>query len=382
MFLNRDNKSRQNMKKRPTPRSLGFVGLLLVLSMVSHAWGLTRIRDIARPLGERTNALTGYGLVVGLKGTGDNGDALIMTRPFSAMLQAMGNPISLDDLGDGKNTAYVWLTAEVGRNGARWGDQIDVQVMSVYNCKSLEGGRLIGGSLQGGSKVDNQVYAMPQGLIILPDETLPTSGVVKKGATMERDVIYDYWNEDPRTGEASFTLVLDDQHANFQIAKRIGMDINEEFSNPDELLSRGSVQTTAMVLGPKNIHITIPASQARNAPLFIARVLNLAIELPDPQAMVVIDEQTQTIVITGDVDISPVAVHVNGMMIRIADMQGAPVTNSETQWAQLDTSGQDNVKLDELIKALDRLNVDFEGKMNAIFEINKAQSLRAKLITR
>lgn len=362
-----------------------LVLVFLVLFCVSDVFGLTRIRDIARPLGERTNTLVGQGLVIGLKGTGDSGDSLVLMRPLSAMLQEMGNPISIEDLGDGKNAAYVILTAEMGRNGVRSGDQIDVKVSSISDCKSLEGGTLIAGMLQGGSKLDNTVYALAQGAVILSNPELPTNGLVKGGATLERDVLYDYWTQDPRTGEASFTLVLDDKHANFQIAKRIGMDINEEFASPDDLLSGDSVRATAMVLGPKNIHITIPAKQARNASMFIARVLDLAIELPDPQAVVVIDEQTQTIVITGDVEIAPVAVHVDGMMIRIADPQAAPVPGrvafEETEWARLDTSGEGNVKLAELIKALDLLNVDFEGKMNAIFAINNAQSLRAKLIT-
>ena len=176
--------------------------------------------------------------------------------------------------------------------------------------------------------------------------------------------------------------MLNDEHANFQIAKRIGMDINEEFADPGLALSGETVQPTAIVLDPKNIHVSIPAKQARNAPMFIARVLNLAIELPDPQAVVVVNEQTQTIVITGEVEISPVAVHVNGMSIQITDPQAGPAgTNvEETEWAQLDTSGEGGVKLAELIKALDRLNVPFEGKMNAIFAINNAQSLRAKLV--
>ena len=116
--------------------------ILLLCLIPSFAQGLTRVRDIARPLGERINQLEGLGLVTGLNGTGDGDDALGTLRPMVELLNNLGNPAKIEDL-DGSNIALVLVSATIGANGARNGDQIDVQVQSTNGAKSLRGGRLL-----------------------------------------------------------------------------------------------------------------------------------------------------------------------------------------------------------------------------------------------
>ncbi len=137
----------------------------MLLMCASPAAGLTRIRDIARPMGERTNKLIGHGLVVGLKGTGDSGNTLVAVRPMREMLEKLGNPVDMADFAKAKNFAYVLITAELGRNGVRNGDKIDVRVHSMLNAKSLKGGTLVVAPLSSSNHIaDDTLYGWAQGL--------------------------------------------------------------------------------------------------------------------------------------------------------------------------------------------------------------------------
>lgn len=359
--------------------------ILLLCLIPSFAQGLTRVRDIARPLGERINQLEGLGLVTGLNGTGDGDDALGTIRPMVELLNKLGNPAKIEDL-DGSNIALVLVSATIGANGARNGDQIDVQVQSTNGAKSLRGGRLYTALLQSNSSADDSVVAVAEGLITLPDSEVPTAGLIKSGAVVEEDIFYNYITEyDNRKEGGYFTLVLDDEHANFQVARIIRMEIEAEFAPPGDGVALSLMLPQVYVRDPKNILITIPPSQLDKAPMLIARVMDLPIELPQPVAKVVINQRTKTIAITGNVEIAPVVVYVDGLTITVINPEPQPTLRqpeiSQSEWASFDTHRSENVKLNDLISALDRLNVSAQGKINAIFEIKRASCLLARLIT-
>ncbi len=339
--------------------------------------GLTRIRDIARPLGERINKLHGAGLVVGLNGTGDGGDSLIMTRPLEVYLRNMGNPISSEELKKAKNIAYVHVTAELDRSGVRNGDLIDVQVSSMGSAKSLAGGQLIVTALRSMNLEDENVYAIAQGPVEILNSETPTVGVIKGGAVVEYDFLHQYVEYDLE-GRAVFTLVLDADQADFQTAKAVEMIINEETALPGEELAAGQ---TAFALDAKNIRVVIPEKQALHPSLFIARVLNLPVDLPEPEATVFINERTGTIAITGNVEIAPVTVHVNGLQIT---MMNPAAQNSlaarSSEWTTFDTTQSDGIKISDLTDALDRLNVPAREKIRAIYAIHQAGALRARIV--
>lgn len=381
-------------------RQLGRWVLLttLVAGVVEPALALVRVRDIARPLGERSNKLIGYGLVVGLKGTGDGGNALVTTKPLQVMLQKLGNAADVMELKDAKNVASVTVTAELGPNGVRNGDKIDIQVSSFYSAKSLEGGTLLATMLRSTNYQDSRVYAIAQGPVSIPNSVIPTVGVIQGGGDIEESYLHNYITQDQHSGRASFILVLNDEHANFQVAKTISMIINEEITAP-AANQGGSVlkteeqqsllearETLASVIDPKNIEIVIPPKLARNPAPFIARVLDLQVDLPDPQAAVVINEKTGTIAITGNVEIAPSIVHVNGLLIRIMDPEPKPEPGRpllrESQWTKFDTAGSGGVKIINLIEALDKLNVPTKQKINALYELQAVGALRARIITR
>ena len=139
------------------------LGLIISLTIAGPAAGLTRIRDIARPWGERTNKLIGMGLVVGLSGTGDSSGSLVTMRSVTAFVSNLGAPISPEEELKSKNAAVVMVTAQLGRNGVREGDKINVAVASVGDAKSLEGGMLSLTPLQGANPDDDTFIAWASG---------------------------------------------------------------------------------------------------------------------------------------------------------------------------------------------------------------------------
>lgn len=377
---------------RPTGKiSLIMLAAVFILGPATRPLaGLTRIRDIARPLGERANKLIGHGLVVGLKGTGDGGDDQMAMRPLREMLEKLGNPSDIRELTGVKNCAYVIVTAELGRNGVCEGDKIDVFVHSAGSAKSLEGGTLLLTPLRGSHYQDDRVYGVAQGPITILDTNYPTSGVVRGGVDIEDDVFHLYVDYDKYPGKAVFTLVLDDDQANWQTAKTVADIINEEVVAPEGMqagLSATpgvSAEPAAVTLGPKNIQVTIPSKQSLYPSSFIARVMNLPLDLPDPEAAVVINEKTGVIAVTGNVEIAPIVVHVNGLSIRIVEPEPQPLPQqplvTQSAWSPFDTGQSSQPKLKQLIDALDLLNVPVQDKINVIYEINRVGALRANLI--
>lgn len=366
-----------------------WLALLWLLVLAEPLGALTRIRDISRPLGERTNKLIGHGLVVGLNGTGDGGDSLVATRPLREMLEKLGNPVELEDLKDAKNFAYVVVTAQLGRNGVLDGDQIDVSVESVYGAKSLRGGTLLLTPLFGSNYEDDRLYAIAQGPVSIPDAENPTGGIVKDGADIETDIVYMYVDDEKYAGRSIFTLVIDDDQANWQLAKAIADSVNEELApvNMDGYMDEAGQAWAppATVVTPKFVEVTIPAQQAAYAAPFIARIMNLTLNVPDPEAAVVINEKAGVIVLTGNVEIAPVIVHVNGLSIRVVEPTPEPVAGQpqvkQSQWGRFDTTDRGGVKLKQLMDALDQLNVPIEDKINTLHEIHRVGALRATIRT-
>ncbi len=224
---------------------------LLVFALAHAAEGITRVRDIARPLGERGNKLIGRGLVIGLAGTGDSA----ANPSLVAMLQRLGENIAPGEEIKSKNVAEVIVTAELGRNGSRDGDEINVYVDSIRDAKSLEGGKLVLTALRGAYVEDDRIIGWAQGPVSTPNASKP-SGVVKNGAHIEIDFYHNYINYE-NDGSANFMLILDDDQSSFQVAKNIAMIINEETSDPGVAMGQANIDTgmseTAMALDARNI---------------------------------------------------------------------------------------------------------------------------------
>jgi len=361
--------------KRNVQTAMSIAVLVIAFGVCCGQVLAVKIGDITHLKGQRTNKLLGIGLVVGLKGTGDGGKYLPAIRPLAALMTQFANPIlSLNELKDAKNVAIVAVEATLPEYGVREGDRIDVKVTSIGGAKSLIGGRLLITPLQGPNKADRRIYALASGPVHVPDTTTPTVGQITQGATLEADIIYHY------VVDGKITLVLDDAHASWAMAHTIAQMISEETSEP------GKVSQIARAVDPKNVLVTVPPAERKHPAAFIARIESLDLLMPPTEARVKINRRTKTIIITGDVEISPVAISHKGLTITTAAPAaaanvavGTPQTKAEG-FVGLDPQKQGGAKLADLLDALNQLKVPAEDRITIIEELHKTGKLHARLI--
>lgn len=281
-------------------RSL-LIGAVLCLGLAMTA-DAARLRDLCEIQGARGNNLRGIGLVVGLAGTGDGSRAAIQAQ--QRMLERMDiNVQNLQDLSS-DNVAIVMVTA-VFPPFAKEGTRIDVQVSSLYDADSLEGGLLLETLLYG---IDDNVYAVAQGPVSVGGfdaggagggvaQNHVTAGRVPNGAFIEREI------PSTITDGERITLLL--KQPSFGTANNIQQAINSEF---------GAGHATAY--GAGSVNVRIPEEKQANLTAFIAELQQLEVESDIP-ARVVINERTGTIVVGGDVMIRPAQVAHGNLTIEI-----------------------------------------------------------------
>jgi len=343
--------------------------ILLTLLIASRA-DAVKIADITRIGGQRSNILTGLGLVYGLKGTGDGGDFQPAIKPLAAMLGKFSDPASVKELANVNNVALVSLTATVSSNGVRDGDHMDVYVTSLGAAASLRGGRLFVTPMQG-PMPGSGIFALSEGPITLEDPSTPTVGVVKGGCVMEADLPAKYIEN------GKFTLILEDPAASWTTASTMAKIINDA--------GDGDVgEVLAIAVDPKNVVVTIPRSERDRPDSFISRVQRLPVPMLPTEARVTINDRTGTLIMTGDVEISPVVISHKGLTISTVAPPPVPTPRSpivsEKNVIALDPGNQGGAKLQDLVNALDQLKVPAEDRISIVKELYKTGKLHAKLI--
>lgn len=270
------------------------------------------VRDISTVEGVRDNMLVGYGLVVGLNRTGDSQQTYFTVQTLANAMQKMGVLIGTGQV-EVKNVAAVFITASLPPF-ARPGAKLDVTVSSVGDAKSLEGGVLLMSALHG---PDGQIYAEAQGPLIMGGYTAgngqngkvvnsTTVGAIPNGAIVERDTSIDLHEM------KTVSLLL--RNPDFTTAKEIADVVNDDFKKP-----------VATVLDSTRVDISVADAGASSVPLLISRVQNLALSVQTP-ARVVINERTGTIVLGGDVKLTPVSVVHGNLSIEVStSYQVAPI---------------------------------------------------------
>nr|WP_321402418.1 flagellar basal body P-ring protein FlgI [uncultured Desulfobacter sp.] len=267
---------------------LGTVLCLLFLAAPATA---TRIKDMAAIQGVRSNQLTGYGLVVGLNGTGDKNNILFTRQSLTNMLKKMNLHFDKSQI-KVKNVAAVMATTNIPPF-ARIGDSIDITVSSLGDATSLKGGTLLVMPLKG---IDGNVYAIAQGAVSLAipagmndrGSHLLTARIIN-GATVEREIPFKL------QGKEKLTLSL--SRPDFTTARRVGDTINAALG-----------EGIAQIIDAGSIQLNVPESMRQeHVAEFIADVEGLSV-IPDAVAKVVINEKTGTVVIGSEVTISNVAV--------------------------------------------------------------------------
>jgi len=262
----------------------------------------TRIKDVAKVQGVRSNQLVGYGLVMGLNGTGDSNKILQTMQSQSSMLKTFGVTVSAAQM-QSKNVAAVMVTAQLPPF-VKPGDTIDITVSSMGDAKNLQGGMLIQTPLRA---ANGQVYAVGQGPVVTggfsagsggssQSKNFPTVGMTTNGAIVERDVTTELVNNG--------TITLSLSQPDFTTANRMSAAIDNQF---------GSI---SMARDPGTVSVTVPSQYSNNIVGFIAALEELYIN-PDNIAKIVVNERTGTIVMGANVTIDEVAVAQGGLSVRI-----------------------------------------------------------------
>ena len=364
--------------------SLLSFAVLFTLAAAPIAQSQTKLRDILDIEGVRSNDLVGYGIVVGLNGTGDP----VRNSPFtedslSNMLERLGVNVQGEDIRP-NNVAAVLVTATLPAF-ARSGSSIDVSVASIGDAGSLEGGTLILTPLRG---ADSQVYAVAQGSVMVSGLNVetpgardtvgtPTSGSVPSGAMVEREIGFDFNSQD------SLTLAL--QTPDFTTAARVENIINTALGGP-----------VAYMRDPGTIELNIGATDGSPARI-LAAIENLPIQVETP-ARIVIDEKSGTIVLGQDVTISQVAIAQGNISIRVREnpvvVQPNPFAEGETivlprTDIEVGQTGNQNIALlnsnttlSELIDGLNALGVRPQEMADIIRTMKMAGAIHAELVVR
>jgi flagellar P-ring protein FlgI len=348
-------------------RILSFLLTLICALSAARPVFATRIGDVTRLSNDRTNKLQAMGLVVGLKGTGDGGDFQPAIRNLAETLAKFSNSASVTELSKVKNVALVSIEAEIPVN-ARAGDKFDIRVRSIGSSNSLNGGQLFICPMMGPIPTGD-VFALASGPVVLEDPSTPTVGIVRKGGQMETDIPVEMIDPGGR-----FTLVIDDPAASWATASMIAKVINDG--------EDGSIW--AVAIDPKNVVVTIPQAEREQPDTFIARVQRLPLTMIPIEARVTINDRTGTMILTGDVTISPVIITHNGLTIStrqpaIQPSERTPILKTE-DWLKVDPDNTGGAKLQDLLTALDQLKVPAKDKIAIVQQLHETGKLHAKLI--
>ncbi|MEX8519143.1 MAG: flagellar basal body P-ring protein FlgI [Leptothrix sp. (in: b-proteobacteria)] len=360
--------------------------LAAVLASAALCWPLpahaVRIKEVAGVQGVRSNQLVGYGLVVGLDGTGDQTTQTPFTaQSLQAMLQQMGVTVPAGANMQLKNVAAVMVTATLPAF-AQPGQAIDVVVSSMGNAKSLRGGTLIATPLKG---ADGQIYAMAQGNLVIAGAGAAaggskvqvnhlSAGRIPEGATVERAVATPLAQGD--------ALELDLNAADFATAREVARVINDRFG-------RG----TAQALSGRVVKVRMPPTPDERVS-FLAEVENLPLELAIPAARVVVNARTGSIVMNQAVTLGACAVAHGNLSVTISSTPVISQPNAfsagQTVAAEKNdiTLKQDagaliqlpaGTKLTDVVKALNSLGATPADLLAILQAIKAAGALQAEL---
>jgi len=299
-----------------------------------------KIGDISSIIGVRDNQLIGYGLVVGLKGTGDSSSAFT-NQTLANLLKNVNVKLDPKDI-KSKNVAAVVVTATLPAF-ARQGDKLDITISSIGDAKSLEGGTLLLTPLKA---VDGKIYALAQGHLTIGGFNVgqnrgvqahfTTAGKLYSGATVEREIIYDLYHKT--------TATLSLKQSNFNNAVAI-----------QNLINKTLHKNVATALDPRSIRLHKPKNMSM--PEFLAKVQNIPYYTPE-QNIVVVDERTGTIVAGSDIAIDPTVITQGDMIIKIT--KRSTMTDLATIFQKYHAKPKDIIAILETLKSSGALKANLK----------------------
>ncbi len=358
--------------------------LLALLTILSHPYEISaaRLKDIVAFKGVRTNQLIGYGLVVGLNGTGDGSGTKFTTQTLVNMLDRLGIH-ALHEQVKVDNVAAVMVTADLP-SFAKIGNKIDVLLSSIGDAESLLGGTLLMTSLKG---IDDQTYAVAQGPVLVGgfassgeagggvQKNHPTVARIPGGATIEREIPFEF----NRLDELVISLIQPD----FTTALRVSKAINAKLGD-----------AAAQASDSGTVRIRLPGGENQDLVGLVASLEQLEVD-PDRKAKIILTERTGTVIIGENVRVSPVAIAHGNLSVEIKEnkdvSQPAPFAErgrtvvtkdsdvnvtEEKRGLHLVASG---ASLGDLVSALNAIGVSPRDLISVFQAIKAAGALQADL---
>jgi len=366
------------LMRRIAPLALGA---LILIALASPALG-ARLKDVTRIRGVRDNQLTGYGLVVGLKGSGDKQQVTFTMQALANLAERLGGIKVAANTLRVQNVATVLVTAELPPF-ATMGSRVDVLISSVGDAQSLQGGTLLITALKG---VDGEVYALAQGPVVIggfsagggagggAQKNHTTVGRIADGASVERELPFQLSGAEP--------LVLALNQADFTTAERIASAINTHLGG-----------SFAKALDSGRVMLDVPPAYRQKPALLLAEVERLEVA-PDQVAKVVLDERSGTVVMGENVRISTLAVAHGNLSIIIKEKldvsqpqpfaTGQTVVTPDTE-VQVQESEQRlvmvpaAVSIGEVVRGLNAIGVTPRDLITIFQAIKAAGALQAEL---
>ena len=306
-------------------RRLITITLYFVIAFASTALQAERIKDISSIAGVRSNQLVGYGIVVGLAGSGDGG-AGVTLQSMQSMVSRFGIVADIGDL-NAANAAAVVVTADL-KPFMKPGQTIDITVSTIAGASSLKGGTLLMTPLLG---ADGETYAIAQGNLVVGGlgasgqdgssitVNVPTVGRIPKGATVEKLV--------PNTFLTAENIILNLHQGDFSTANAVSDAVNNIFG-----------PNIAIALDANSIKVTAPVDPSQRVS-FVSLLENIEVMPAEPPARVIINSRTGTIVISGQVMVKPAAVSQGSLSVRVDEntetTQGTTVVSNGDQTVAL-----------------------------------------------
>lgn len=351
-----------------------WVAAALIVLLAGEAKAV-QVQDLVRLKGSESSKLIGMGIVVGLNGTGDGSK---FASSHKMLAEAVGKladeTATVAQISESDAVALVYLSAEIPGHGVRSGDKLDVQIAKAGDAKSLEGGRLVISWLAGPTP-DAPVMAVAEGQVSIPDPRHPTTAKIEGGAQMIRDVV-----SQPMDQFGRVHLVLNDSVASWPAATSLARLINEVLA-PD-------APPIAQAVDQKNILVSVPQDQRATPGSFISQILRTYVEpaLIHSGAKVLVNARTGTIVITGDVMVSPVVISHEGLTItsirppQPAAAQAQQAELVEERFIPIDPAEEGGASLSQLLEAFNQLKVPATDRIAIIRQIAASGKLHAQLI--
>ena len=356
----------------------------LILLPISQAATAERIKDLTSIAGVRNNQLVGYGIIVGLNGTGDkNTDSPYTLNSLKSMLTQMGVRIPAGAKIKPKNAAAVIIHADLPPF-AKPGQQINVTVSSLGNAKSLRGGSLLMSPLRGG---DGKVYAVAQGSLVVGGLSaagqdgskitvnIPTTGRIPNGAIIER--------ASPNSFNKGNTLTLNLHTADFTTARHVAESINQAIG-----------PGTAKALDATSVSVNAPTDSGQKVS-FIALLQTLEITPGEAAAKVIINSRTGTVVISNRVRVSPAAVSHGNLVVTISEdpgvsqpgmlSRGQTAVVPQTDIEVTETGGHmflfsPGASLNDVVRAVNEVGAAPSDLVAILEALKEAGALRAELL--